>query len=457
MAQGTVFKRCGCTEVVNGKRRQLGRSCPKLKRPDGAWNPRHGTWYFALPVVGVGGKRSQMLRGGFESRDDAQDAMDDVKAKASKGIIVNDRLTVGEYLDGWIKGKTDIKRKTRALYQGHIDRYWTPHLGHLRLGDLRVAHVSAVFDAINERNEQVRKGRLRNVKHVSAATMQRIRATLRVALSDALREGLVSVNVASLVKLPSGKSPKPMVWTVEREKRWRDEVAKLVEQGKSYKRARDLVPPPQSVMVWRPDQLGVFLDHVQDHRLFALWFLLSHRGLRRGEACGLEWLDCAMDATPPSATIERQRVVVEGRVIEDTPKSEAGGRVVPLGTDGVEVFRAHRVAQKKERLAWGEAWVDSGKVFTQEDGSPLHPDWVSDEFERLIEECDLPPVRLHDLRHGAASIMLAAKVEMKVVQEILGHANLSTTANTYTSVYPEVAAAAADAVAAFVPRAKKTS
>lgn len=454
MAQGTVMKRCGCTEVVDGKRRQLGRSCPKLKRPDGAWNPRHGTWYFVLPVVGVGGKRSQMLRGGFESKDDAQDAMDEVKAKAAKGIVVNDRLTLGEYLDDWIKGKKDLKRKTRVSYSGHIARFYKPHVGHVRLGDLRVAHVNAVFDAINERNEQVQKGRLRGVRIVGASSMQRIRATLRSALTDALREGLVTVNVATLVKLPSGKTPKPMVWTIEREQRWRAEVAK---HNKPYKRARDLTPPPQTVMVWRPDQLGAFLDHVQDHRLYALWWLLSHRGPRRGEACGLEWLDCAMKATPPSATIERQRIVVEGEIIEDTPKSDAGQRVIPLGADGVELLKAHRLEQKKEKLSWGEAWVESGKVFTREDGSPLNPDWVSDEFDRLIEECDLPPVRLHDLRHGAASIMLAAGVDMKVVQEILGHANLSTTANTYTSVYPEVAAAAADAVAAFVPRAKKTS
>lgn len=87
------------------------------------------------------------------------------------------------------------------------------------------------------------------------------------------------VNVAKLVKLPSGKAPKPMVWTIEREQRWRAEVDK---HNKTYKRARDLTPPPQTVMVWRPDQLGAFLDHVQDHRLYALWWLLSHRGPTQG-------------------------------------------------------------------------------------------------------------------------------------------------------------------------------
>ncbi len=451
--KGSTFKRCGCTHVVDGKRRQLGRACPKLKRPDGAWNPRHGTWYFGLDVEGVGGKRDRVIRGGFESSTEAQNAMDEIKAKAARGIAVNDRLKVGEYLWEWIKGKTDLKPKTIALYTGHIERYWSPHLGHRRLGDLRVAHVAAVFDAINERNEQVRKGRLKGVRIVGASTMQRIRATLRSALTDALREGLVSVNVATLVKLPSGKSPKPLVWTEEREERWRGKVAALIEEGKSYARARDFVPPPSAVMVWRPDHLGIFLDHVRENRMYALWRFLSHRGTRRGEACGLEWPDFHKKAK--TITIERQRVNVDGTIIEDTPKSEAGGRVIALDAGTVDAFVAHRKNQLEERLAWGEAWVDSGKIFTQENGEPLHPQWVSDEFERLIEECDLPPIRLHDLRHGAASLMLAAGVDLKVVQETLGHATLATTANTYTSVYPDVASAAADAAAAIVPHTRR--
>ncbi|WP_280305654.1 site-specific integrase [Nocardia neocaledoniensis] len=264
----------------------------------------------------------------------------------------------------------------------------------------------------------------------------------------------MSVNVASLVKLPSGKRPKALVWTTEREERWRAEVDRLVDSGRKYDVARDLADTPSPVMVWRPDHLGMFLDHTADHRLYALWHLLSHRGLRRGEACGLEWHDLALDAEIPTATIERQRITVDGTVIEDTPKSDAGGRIIPLGKDGVAVLKAHRLAQKKDKLAWGGAWVDSGKVFAKENGEAFHPDWISDEFARLYTEADLPPIRLHDLRHGAASLMLAAKVDMKVVQETLGHANITTTSNTYTSVYPDVAAAAADAAAAIVPRAR---
>jgi integrase len=111
----------------------------------------------------------------------------------------------------------------------------------------------------------------------------------------------------------------------------------------------------------------------------------------------------------------------------------------------------------RERLAWGPAWGpvwgDSGKVFTRENGEPLHPAMVSDRFHTLVIAAGLPPVRLHDLRHGAASLMLAAGVDLKVVQETLGHSSITITSDTYTSVYPAVAAAATDAAAALVPRA----
>lgn len=155
-----------------------------------------------------------------------------------------------------------------------------------------------------------------------------------------------------------------------------------------------------------------------------------------------------------SLSIERQIVQgdPDGALIEDTPKSDSGVRTIALGTDGVAELKAHRKRQLAERLAWGEAWIDSGKIFTHEDGSVLNPRWVPEEFNRLCEECALPPIRLHDLRHVAASLMLAAGVDLKVVQETLGHSDLSMTADTYTSVYPDVAADAADRAAAIVPR-----
>jgi integrase len=118
----------------------------------------------------------------------------------------------------------------------------------------------------------------------------------------------------------------------------------------------------------------------------------------------------------------------------------------------VDVLRTWRKAQLAERMAWGPAWTDSGRVFTRGDGTPLRPEWISVRFRTLTERADLPPVRFHDLRHGAASMLLAAGQPPKVISEILGHATVSFTMDVYTEVADELADAAAAAIAAYVPR-----
>ena len=139
--------------------------------------------------------------------------------------------------------------------------------------------------------------------------------------------------------------------------------------------------------------------------------------------------------------------------LQDKPNLDAGDREIALDAGTVAALRAHRRRQIAYRLQWGSAWVDSGKVFTREDGSVLHPATVTDRFQALAAAAKLPPIRLHDLRHGAASLMLTAGVRPKVVQETLGHSTITLTLDTYTSVYSEVAAEAAEAAAALVPRA----
>ena len=449
-SKGHVYKRCGCSVVdpETGKRRQLGKGCPQLRRPDGAWNPRHGTWTYKIVVKGRGGQRKQVVRMGFNTQAEAQAAMDELKGQSTRGVDVASRITVGEYLRGWIAGKKDIKANTLNSYTGHVDHYFEPIIGNVRLADLRVEHVQEIFDYIDEHNEKCARGRA--TRPVGPTSVQRIRATLRGALNDAMRQGLISTNPASLIKLKTAKRPKGLVWTQDRVRRWQTDVEELIRAGRSVRKARAAVPTPSPVMVWRPDQLGQFLDHAAEDRLYALWHLYAHRGLRRGEACGLEWDDVDLDAG--TIAIVRQRISVAGRIIEDTPKSDAGERTISLGRDTVDVLRAHRQVQRKERLSAGEGWVKSGKVFCAPDGSPLDPNQVSDQFEALTMSAGLPPIRLHDLRHGAASLLLAAGVSMKVVQETLGHSNMALTANTYTSVYPEVASAAAEAAYALVPR-----
>lgn len=130
--------------------------------------------------------------------------------------------------------------------------------------------------------------------------------------------------------------------------------------------------------------------------------------------------------------------------------------MVALDDDTVNVLKRHREQQDADREEWGTAWVETGMVFTQEDGSWLHPGKVTDLFERLVAASGLPPIRLHDLRHGAATLMLAAGIDVKIVSDTLGHSDTRITRDIYQSVLPQVGKNAAEATAKLVPLQRKT-
>lgn len=237
------------------------------------------------------------------------------------------------------------------------------------------------------------------------------------------------------MELPTAKTPKALVWTAERVRRWR---------------ATGTVPSP--VMVWTPEQTGAFLDHAQDtgDRLYALYHLIAYRGLRRGEACGVHWDDIDLDAK--TLTVRWQIIQHGWATALDTPKTDGSEATIALDAGTVDALKAHRARQHRERLVAGATWTASALVFTTSTGGRLHPADVTDNFHRLRVQAGLPPVRLHDLRHGAATLALAAGVDMKTVQAMLRHTSYALTANTYTHVLPDLAQQAAESAAAIVPR-----
>ncbi|GIJ48819.1 hypothetical protein Val02_57050 [Virgisporangium aliadipatigenens] len=125
---------------------------------------------------------------------------------------------------------------------------------------------------------------------------------------------------------------------------------------------------------------------------------------------------------------------------------------VALDIETVAVLRTHRARQHRERLAAGPAWERTGLAFTTETGGRLHAADVTDHYRHLTAQAELPPIRLHDLRHGAATMGLAAGVQMKVISSRLRHSSPHFTARYYGDVLPELSHAAAEATAAIVPR-----
>lgn len=395
--KGATFKRCGCKDPLTG--RPLDRKCPRLK------SSKHGSWFYVVELSpGQDGKRRQQRRGGFPNQRAAEDALNTVVSQLSAGTFVNSgRLPVGQYLDEWLAGKAKLRPSTRTSYRQHIDLYLKPMLGHIRLTDLRANHVEAMVTSL--------RGEPRNL---GVATTRRVFATLRGSLNKAQRQGLIAMNPCAYVELES-----------EEEHR-------------------------RPSVVWTAEQVGAFLDAIEDHRLALLYEVTVKAGLRRGEVIGLRWSDLDLDN---GVLLVTQNVVQVGGALHiGTPKTKKSTRRVPLDDDTIAALREHRKRQLEERLFLGVEWKQTDRVFARPDGEGLMPEYVSRTFRNLVEKADLPRIRLHELRHTSASLALAAGVPPRVVSERLGHSTIAITQNIYTHIFDELSRDAADKIANLIPR-----
>jgi integrase len=471
--RGSVFQRCACRDPEIGK--FLHSRCPKLGKVKG-----HGGWWFRYSAPGPGGKRRQPMVGPFPTKRAAEEELASALAQLTGGGRAYDRtLTVGTYLTAYVDGKIDIKPRTQASSREAIELYWIPALGHLRLVDLRDHHIAEAIRAMMQINRPLPQGerpsemlrrlldaradderrvlppgarrRKKSSVPLSPARIERMFAVLRAATNAAVR-GKIAISPCDGVTLPRARKARPLPWTAEREAAFRAALAKQTAEASAEGKlttveaqqlwaTRTLRPSP--VMVWLPSHTGAFLDFTEGERMHALFCLAAYCGLRRGELLGLTWAEVDLDAGMANV-----RETGDG----DGPKSEAGIRVIPLPGEVVTALRAWRKQQSADRLAWGPDWPDSGVVFTREDGAPVPPQWLSVRFETLAYRAGLPPVRFHDLRHGAASLCKAAGLDTKFISALLGHSRTSFTDATYVLVFPEVAKAAAESAAAAVPR-----
>jgi hypothetical protein len=204
--EGSVFRRCGCTDPVTG--RQYGTRCPR-KVPGG----RHGSWYVRLELPGgLDGRRRRIRRGGYPSRKAALEVL--ARLRNPKPGGTGGTLTVGDWLAHWLISRTSPAASTVRGYAAHVRLYLGPYLGEVLLTELTVGQVQAMFTAIIRQHQALGTP-------VSAATLTRIRATLRAALNAAIRRGLITDNPAARAELPRARRPRAVVWTPYRVGQWR--------------------------------------------------------------------------------------------------------------------------------------------------------------------------------------------------------------------------------------------
>ena len=384
--QGRVYRRCACRDETG---RQLGQGCPQL-----ATDSRHGRWYFAVDVPSVDGRRRTQRRGGFPTKVAARRALDELTARSRDGIKLDDRETVAVFLTRWLEVKgREAKPSTMRSYREHVERILVPELGHLALERLRAEHVERLLTAMLE------SGR-------GLPTVRRVHATLRSALGYAVKTRRLDRNAAAGVPLPTVRRPE--------------------------------------VQPWSAAELAGFLRHSSTDRLGPVYEVIAACGLRRGETLGLRWAD--VDLTRRVMHVRQTLTDVGGHLTFGTPKTRASEASVPLTDRAVGALLERQLQRDTEHEQWGEAYADHGLVFARENGEPLRPEWVTRRFRELAETAGLRRIRLHDLRHGAASLMLAAGVPMAIVSKMLRHSSIGITVDTYGHLSEDTARAASDAI-----------
>jgi integrase len=257
-------------------------------------------------------------------------------------------------------------------------------------------------------------------------TARLVHATLRAALSATVRAEEVTRNVAAQAEKPR------------------------------YRRKK--------VRQWQPEKLGIWLDSVAGHCLYAMFHLAAFAGMRRGELLGLTWDDVDLDNEflmvrwqITNVTYQKaRRALREGRtpVYLTPPKTRDGDqRIVDLDRETVQVLRTLRKQQLEEKEEWGRAYNNRDDlVFTKENGDPYDPHWTYVQFIQSLKPLGLDPVPMHMLRHLAVSLLIAAGVDIAIVSKRLGHSKIDLTVDTYGHLIDKAGSQAAQAAADLVPR-----
>lgn len=363
-------------------------------------------WYV---VVDIGrdeeGKRKQKWHGGFRTRREAERAMAEIVESLDKDrYIAPQKKILAEFVaDEWLPlNRTQTKTSTWDSYRRNLENHVLPILGGTPLQQITAGHLDSLYRSL------LASGRRNADGGLSPKTVRNIHGTLSKLFTDATDLGILASNPAA-----AAHPPKP----------------RTTRNGE--------------IRFWTPDELAEFLRAVHGDHFYPLWHLASMTGMRRGEILGLRWSD--LDLETQRLSVRQNLISVAYEIQMTTPKSHHA-RVIDLDTKTTAVLRAHRTSLD----AAGAPTLGSTLVFLKDDGEIIHPDVLSQRFERLVDRTDLRQIRLHDLRHTHATIGLRAGVPVKVMSERLGHSTPAFTLQQYAHVIPGMQAEAAEAIAKLV-------
>jgi integrase len=358
------------------------------RRKDGLYMARY---WMETPK---GPKRKTMYG---RKREEVADKLARALAERADGIVYDDEnLTVGEYLDSWLKGSVrgSVRQSTFDRCEIALRVHIKPALGRLKLKKLTPAHLAGFY-----------QGRL--AAGLAPASVYKLHVTLHKALDQAVKWHMIPLNVAEAVKAPR--------------------------------------PAPPEMRTLSPAETRKLLEAARGDKLEALYVLAVQTGMRQGELLALKWQD--VDLENAKLSVRRTLTMSGGRILLGELKTKKSRRTIRLTDAAVKTLREHLARQLEGMERLGDVYRDEGLVFASEVGTPINPTNLRRRsFAALLQRANLPKIRFHDLRHTCATLLLSRNVHPKYVQELLGHANIAITLDTYSHVIPGMGAQAARAM-----------
>jgi len=318
-----------------------------------------------------------------------RDWLTDQKKSAKDGLYVtDDQVRLGDFMDRYMSDIAyhNLRPRSFESHNGYVRNHIKPELGHFKLSDLRPEHVQAFY------TKKLREG-------LSKRTVQYIHAILHKVLDQAFKWGLVTRNVTDLVDVPRPDNKPPTVWSA--------------------------------------DQIRIFLQGVESSKYYPIYMLAVYTGMRQGEILGIHREDVNLKDGTIYVKHQLQPIKGEGLVVTNV-KTKKSKRSIALPSIMVNLLKEHLRD------------VKSGLIFTSPSGQPIWAANVYRQFKKAIRDLELPDIRFHDLRHAHATLLLQAGVNPKVVQERLGHSQISLTLDTYSHVIPSLQRDAAEKIEALL-------
>jgi integrase len=358
------------------------------RRKDGLYMARY-------TVQTATGAKRKTLYG--KTRREVDEKLTKAKADRDGGLVFDaNNLRLGEYLGRWLADsvRDTVRPTTFERYEQIVRLHIRPVLGKVKLKNLTSAHVRGLY------REKLDAG-------LSPRTVQYVHVTLHKSLKQAIADGLIPRNATEAVKPPQVR---------------REEMRPLTAE-----------------------QVQVLFEAANSHRLEALYVLAVTTGLRQGELLGLKWDD--IDLEVGTLQVRRTLTTAKGGPVLSAPKTKGSRRTVRLSLTALEALRSHLERQLGEIDQADDLWRENGLIFASESGEPLSRQHVTaHRFKPLLKRAGLPEIRFHDLRHTCATLLLSKNVNPKVVSEMLGHASIAITLDTYSHVLPTMQESAAKAM-----------